>query len=58
MDGSGDLHTKWSKTNTIWNGLYEESKKNYTNEFIYITEQLIELENEFTVTSGEGWGEG
>ena len=39
MDGPGDYHTKWSKTETniIWYHLYAESEKN-TKELIYKTE--------------------
>ena len=33
-------------------------KINYTNELIYKTERLIDLENKFMVTKGKkGWGE-
>ena len=65
MDGPGDYHTKWSKS--FWESqisyditYMRNLKKNDTNELIYKTETLTDLENEFMVTRGNrwGWGEG
>ena len=60
MDGPGDDHTKWSKsekdkhhrTSLVWNLKYD------TNELIYKTETDSQTENRLTVTKGEGVGEG
>ena len=49
MDGPGDYHTKWSKSQTeniIWYHLYVESK-NY-NKLVNITKKKAELEMEQT----------
>ena len=59
MDGPRNYHTKWRKserererqilydTTSMWNLKYD------TNELIYETERLEEIENKFTVTKGE-----
>ena len=41
-----------TKTNTIWYHLYVESKNKYKR--TYLLNRFIDLENELTVTSGEG----
>ena len=45
-----------TKANIIWYRLYVESKKkkNDTNELIYKTDRLTDLENELMVIRGEG----
>ena len=64
MDESREYYTEWSKSekeNITWYHLYVESKKkNDTNEPIYDTNKLTDLENKFMVTKGEGggWGVG
>ena len=47
---------KQRKTNIIYH-LYVKSRKSGTNEFIYKTNRLTDIENKFMVTKGE-WGEG
>ena len=59
MDGPRNYHTKWRKserererhilhdTTSMWNLKYD------TNELIYETERLEEIENKFTVTKEE-----
>ena len=61
MDGPRNYHTKWRKserererqilydTTSMWNLKYD------TNELIYETERLEDIENKFTVTKGERW---
>ena len=64
MDGPGDYHTKRSqrKTDITWYHVHTESfLKTDTNELIYETEALTDLENEFTYTEGKrngrnSWG--
>ena len=62
MDGPGDYHTKWNKSDRERQISYgiaymQNLKKNDTNELIYKTETLTDLENELMVTRGKG-GEG
>ena len=45
-----------TKANIIWYRLYVESKKNDTNELIYKTNRLTDLEIKLMVTKGEMWG--
>ena len=57
MDGPRDYHTKWSKSGRerqisydityLWNLKYD------TNELIYKTETLTDIENKLMVTKGE-----
>ena len=57
MDGPGDYHTKWSKSEKDeyhMLSLLCRIFKNDTNELIYKTETLTDLENEFMVTRGKG----
>ena len=44
------------KTNIIWYDLYVESNTNDTNELIYKTNRLTDLEIKLMVTKGEMWG--
>ena len=61
MDGPGDYHTKWSKSDKERQISYDITymrnlKINDENELIYKTE--TDLKNELTVTGGMGGGEG
>ena len=57
MDGPRGFHTKWSKSNTIWHHLYEESKIWHKLTYLQNRNRLIDIENKFMVTKGEkGWG--
>ena len=62
MEGPGDYHTKWCKSDRErqkWYTFMQNlKKKNYINELIYKTESLTDFENELVVTSGEKsrWG--
>ena len=64
MDGPGDYHTKWSKSDRERQISYgitymENLKKKDTNELIYSTETDSQnLGNEFMVTGGKGGGKG
>ena len=42
-----------TKTNTIWYCLYVESKNNGTDELIYKSDRLTDLENKLKVTKRE-----
>ena len=63
MDGSGDYHTKWSKSDRerqisydityIWN-----LKKWYKWTYLWNRNRLTDLENELMVTWGDGWEAG
>ena len=63
MDGPGDYHTKWNKSDrerqisynitSMWN-----LKKNNTHESIYKTNRLIDIGSKFRVVEGRGMGEG
>ena len=62
MDGPGDDHTKWSKSDRNRQISYDVTymqnvKKNDMNELIYKTERDSNLVNELMVISGKGWGE-
>ena len=44
---------KPKKTNTIWYNLHAESKKKDTNELIYKTNRLTDIENKLIITNGD-----
>ena len=56
IDGPGEYHTKWNKsdrkTNILWYHLYVESKKWYNWTYLQNRNRLTELENELMVTMG------
>ena len=59
MDGPRDYHTKWTKTDedkyhkiSLIHGIL----KNGTNEFIYKTNRLIDVENKLMVTKDKAGG--
>ena len=57
MDEPGDYHTKWSKSERqIYDITYTWNQKKDTNELIYRTNRLTDIENKFTVSMGERWG--
>ena len=60
MDGPGDYHTKWSKSDRerqiSYDITYKWNLKYDTNEFIYKTEADSQTESQFTVTKGERKG--
>ena len=58
MDGPRDYYTKWSKskTNIISYNMNMGNLKNDTNELIYKTETLTDIENKLTVTKEERKG--
>ena len=51
MDESRDYHIKWSQR-IITYITYMWNLKNYTNEHIYKTERLTDIENKIMVTKG------
>ena len=54
MDEPGDYHTKWSKSERqIYDITYTWNQKKDTNELIYRTNRLTDIENKFTVSMGE-----
>ena len=58
MDEPRDCHTEWSKSDREREISYEVSymhnlKRNDTNQLIYKTERLIDIENKLMVTKGE-----
>ena len=59
MNGPRDYHTKWRKSDRerqmTYVITYICNLKYDTNELIYETERLEEIENKFTVTKGERW---
>ena len=62
MDGPGDYHTEWSKSDRqrqisydithMWNLIL----KNDINELIYKTETDSDFKNKLMITKGEMWG--
>ena len=64
MDGSGDYHTKWSKSDRERQISYDIThmwnlKKNwYKWTYLQNRNRPTDLENELMVTRGEGWGRG
>ena len=60
MGGPRDYHTKWSKSERerqIYDIAYVWNLKNGTNELIYKTERVTDVENKLMVTKGESrWG--
>ena len=50
-----DYHTKWSKSERqiSYDITYMWNLKNSTNELVYKTNRLIDIENEFMVMKGE-----
>ena len=61
MDGPGDSHTKWNKSEkdkyhmiSLICGIYE----NDTNEIIYETNRFIDIDNTLMVTKGNWWWRG
>ena len=61
MDGPRDYHTKWSKSDRerqiSYAITYMWNLKNDTNELIYKTERLTDIENKLMVTEGEEVGQ-
>ena len=57
MDGSRDDHSEWSQPGR-YDGvhLYAESKYRDTDKVIYKREAVSDVENKFTVTTGERVG--
>ena len=59
MDGRKDDYNKWSKLYTerqIWYTIYKWNlKKNDTDEFIYKTNRLTDIESKLTMIKGEKW---
>ena len=58
MDGPGDCHTEWSKTENdkycmLWLICVFLKKKSGTNELTYKTEIVIDVRSNLRVTSGE-----
>ena len=65
MDGPGDYHTKWNKSDRERQISYDiaymqKLKKWYTSTYLQNRNRLTDLENELMVTgvAGEGWGKG
>ena len=60
MDGPRDYHTKWSQTekDKYHMILTSEILKKNTNELIYKTETLTEIDDKFMVTNGDSGGLG
>ena len=54
MDGPRDCHTKWSEAEKVSYCLYVQSK-NDTDQLIYKTNSLSDLENRLIVTEVEIW---
>ena len=64
MDGSQDCHTNSSEVRqrrrkSVWHPFYAGSKKKwYKWTYLQKRNRLTDLEDEFMVARGEGWGEG
>ena len=54
MDGPRDCHTKWGEAEKVSYCLYVQSK-NDTDQLIYKTNGLSDLESRLMVTEGERW---
>ena len=63
MDGPGDYHTKWSKSDRKWQILYDIGymwavKKWCKCTYLQNWNTFTALEKELMITMGEGCGEG